>query len=157
MEADGSSKQWSLKVHMSEDAQAAEHHRLLGIPAGVIDPHTYDPRKVLDATAMEHLLKAQAAARAQAAASTTVFIGTFVTLITSAFGLVAALSWNSAISAGVNSLATGPLKQLHLAGTPWAAVIQAVIVTIIAVVAVVVLNRIAGRFARQNAFKSASE
>jgi uncharacterized membrane protein len=141
---------------MSEDAQAAEHHRHLGIPAAVIDPHNYDPRKVLDATAMEHVLKAQAAARAQAAASTTVFIGTFVTLITSAFGLVAALAWNNAITAGVIGLANGPLKKLHLAGAP-AALIQAVIVTIIAVVAVVVLNRIAGRYAKQNAFKSASE
>jgi hypothetical protein len=156
MEADGSSKQWSLRKHMSEDAQAAEHHRLLGIPASVIDPHTYDPRKVLDATAMEHMLKAQAAARAQAAASTTVFIGTFVTLITSAFGLVAALAWNSVITKAVNDLAQGPLASLKLNATEQAFA-QAVIVTIIAVVAVVVLNRIAGRFAKQNAFKSASE
>jgi Family of unknown function (DUF5654) len=156
MEADGSSKQWSLSVDMSEDPQAAEHHRHLGIPAGVIDPHNYDPRKVLDATALEHILKAQAAARAQAAASTTVFIGTFVTLISSAFGLVAALAWNNAITAGVKDLANGPLASLNLEGTP-AAVAQAVIVTIIAVVVVVVLNRIAGRFAKQNAFKSASD
>jgi uncharacterized membrane protein len=156
MEADGSSKQWSSRIDMSDDSQAAEHHRHLGISAGAIDPHNYDPRKVLDATAMEHLLKAQAAARAQAAASTTVFIGTFVTLITSAFGLVAALAWNNAITAGVTALAKGPFKKLNLAGTP-AALIQAVIVTIIAVVAVVVLNRIAGKFAKQNAFKSASD
>jgi hypothetical protein len=141
---------------VSEDSQAAEHHRHLGIPAGVIDPHNYDPRKVLDATAMEHVLKAQAAARAQAAASTTVFIGTFVTLITSAFGLVAALAWNSAITAGVHQLADGPLASLKLSDTA-KAVAQAVIVTIIAVVAVVVLNRIAGRFARQNAFRSSSD
>ncbi len=65
---------------MSEDPQAAEHRQHFGVPAG-IDPRNYDPRKVLDATAMEHILKAQAAARAQAAASTTVFIGTIVTLI----------------------------------------------------------------------------
>jgi ABC-type sulfate transport system permease component len=141
---------------MSEDSQAAEHHGHLGIPAGVIDPHNYDPRKVMDATAMEYVLKAQAAARAQAAASTTVFIGTFVTLISSAFGLVAALAWNTAITKWVNALAAGPLKPLHLDDTA-RAVAQAVIVTIIAVVAVVVLNRIAGRFAKQNAFKSASD
>jgi hypothetical protein len=141
---------------MSEDPQAAEHHQHLGIPAG-IDPRNYDPRKVLDATAMEHILKAQAAARAQAAASTTVFIGTFVTLITSAFGLVAALAWNSAITVGVNQLAAGPLKPLHLTGTAILPFVQAIIVTVIAVVAVVILNRIAGRFARQNAFKSASD
>jgi hypothetical protein len=156
MVADGSSKQWSEEKIMSEDPQAAEHHRRLGIPAGVIDPRNYDPRKVLDATAMEHVLKAQAAARAQAAASTTVFIGTFVTLISSAFGLVAALAWNSAITAWVHDLAKGPLAPLKLTGTA-AAVAQAIIVTAIAVVAVVVLNRIAGRFARQNAFKSSRD
>jgi len=139
---------------MSEDPQAAEHRQHFGVPAG-IDPRNYDPRKVLDATAMEHILKAQAAARAQAAASTTVFIGTFVTLISSAFGLVAALAWNTAITAGVNQLAdTGPLASLKKSAIlPFA---QAIVVTVIAVVAVVILNRIAGRFAKQNAFNSAT-
>ena len=140
---------------MSEDPQAAEHRQHFGVPAG-IDPRNYDPRKVLDATAMEHILKAQAAARAQAAASTTVFIGTFVTLISSAFGLVAALAWNTAITAGVNKLAAGPLKSLNLSGTAILPFAQAIIVTVIAVVAVVILNRIAGRFAKQNAFNSAT-
>jgi hypothetical protein len=134
---------------MSEDPQAAEHHRHLGIPAAI------DPRKVMDSGAMERVLKAQATARAQAAASTTVFIGTIVTLISSAFGLVAALAWNSAITAGVNSLAAGPLKPLKLP-TGVLPLVQALIVTIIAVVAVVALNRIAGRYAKQNAFNSAN-
>jgi hypothetical protein len=144
------------RTDMSEDPQAAEHHRHLGIPAGVIDPRNYDPRKVLDSAALERVMKAQAAARAQAAASTTVFIGTIVTLISSAFGLVAALSWNTAITAGVNGLASGPMKSLHLDSTS-KSIVQAVIVTLIAVVAVVILNRIAGRFARQNAFKASSD
>ena len=139
---------------MSEDPQAAGRQHF-GIPAG-IDPRNYDPRKVLDATAMEHILKAQAAARAQAAASTTVFIGTIVTLITSAFGLVAALAWNTAISDWVTDMSNGPLASLHLSNTSQA-VVKALIVTVIAVVAVVILNRIAGRFARQNAFKSATD
>jgi hypothetical protein len=156
MEANGYSNRWSLRIDMSEDAQAAEQHRRLGIPAGVIDPHNYDPRKVLDATALEHVLKAQAAARAQAAASTTVFIGTFVTLITSAFGLVAALAWNNAISSWIADLTSGPLAPFKLGKTP-ALMVAAVITTIIAVVAVVALNRIAGRFAKQNAFKSSTE
>src|SRR5215469_4455817 len=125
---------------MSEDpqavgSQAAEHHRHISLPVGAMDP-----RKVMDSAAMERVLKAQAAARAQAAASTTVFIGTIVTLISSALGLVAALAWNTAITKWVNTLATGPLASLkNSALLPFA---QAIIVTIIAVVAVVVLNRI---------------
>jgi hypothetical protein len=132
------------------DSQAAEHHRHIGLPVGAMDP-----RKVMDSAAMERVLKAQAAARAQAAASTTVFIGTIVALVSSAFGLVAALSWNTAISAGVKQLAAGPLAPLHLDKNPTAlSFAQAIIVTFIAVVAVVVLNRIAGRFAKQNAFNA---
>ncbi|MGO8947617.1 MAG: DUF5654 family protein [Ktedonobacterales bacterium] len=141
---------------MSEDTHAAEHHPRLGIPAGVIDPRNYDPRKIVDATALDHIMKAQAAARAEAAASTTVFIGTVVTLITSAFGLVAALAWNTAITDWISDLAKGPLASLHLSSTG-KAMVQAVIITVIAVVAVVIINRVAGRFAKQNAFKSASD
>jgi Family of unknown function (DUF5654) len=133
----------------AQGPQTAEHHRHISIPVGAMDP-----RKVMDSAAMERVLKAQAAARAQAAASTTVFIGTIVTLISSAFGLVAALSWNTAITAWVNSMATGPLASLrHSALLPFA---QAIIVTFIAVVAVVILNRIAGRFAKQNAFNASN-
>ena len=98
---------------MSEDPRAAEHRQHFGLP-GVVDPRNYDPRKVLDATALDHMMKAQAAARAEAAASTTVFIGTVVTLITSAFGLVAALAWNTAITLWIQDLTTGPLAPLHL-------------------------------------------
>src|SRR5215467_8971877 len=108
------------------DTQTAEHHRHISLPVGAMDP-----RKVMDSAAMERVLKAQAAARAQAAASTTVFIGTIVTLISSAFGLVAALSWNTAITKWVNTLATGPLASLkNSALLPFA---QAIIVTLIAV------------------------
>jgi hypothetical protein len=109
----------------------------------------------MDSAAMERVLKAQATARAQAAASTTVFIGTIVTLISSALGLVAALAWNNAITAWVNSLARGPLAPLKLSGSALAFA-QALIVTVIAVVAVVVLNRIAGRYAKRNAFNAAN-
>jgi hypothetical protein len=132
----------------AEGTQAAEHHHHISIPVGVMDP-----RKVMDSAAMERVFKAQAAARAQAAASTTVFIGTIVALISSAFGLVAALAWNSAISAGVHQLATGPLAPLKLSGAALSFA-QAIIVTLIAVVAVVILNRIAGRLAKQNAFNA---
>jgi hypothetical protein len=132
----------------SVDTQTAEHHRHISLPVGAMDP-----RKVMDSAAMERVLKAQAAARAQAAASTTVFIGTIVALISSAFGLVAALSWNTFITAWVHQLASGPLAPLHLTGAALSFA-QAIIVTLIAVVAVVALNRIAGRFAKQNAFNA---
>jgi hypothetical protein len=130
------------------DSQAAEHHRHISLPVGAMDPH-----KVMDSAAMERVLKAQAAARAQAAASTTVFIGTIVALVSSAFGLVAALSWNTFLTAWVNQMARGPLRQFHLTGAALSFA-QAIIVTLIAVVAVVILNRIAGRFAKQNAFNA---
>jgi hypothetical protein len=108
----------------------------------------------MDSAAVERVLKAQAAARAQAAASTTVFIGTIVTLISSALGLVAALAWNNAITVWVQDLAKGPLA--GLAKSPILPLAQALLVTLIAVVAVVILNRIAGRYAKQNAFNAAN-
>src|SRR5215469_13058204 len=92
---------------MSEDPQTAERHRHISLPPGI------DPRKVMDSAAVERVLKAQATARAQAAASTTVFIGTIVTLISSAFGLVAALAWNNAITIWVKDLESGPLASLQ--------------------------------------------
>ncbi len=134
----------------AEGTQAAEHHHHISIPVGVMDP-----RKVMDSAAMERVLKAQAAARAQAAASTTVFIGTIVALISSAFGLVAALSWNTAISAGVTSWRQGRWLRSSIGAALSFA--QAIIVTLIAVVAVVILNRIAGRLAKQNAFNASND
>ena len=135
------------------EAQAAEHHRRISMPNGMIDPRNYDPRKALDSAAVERVLKAQAAARERAAASTAVFIGTIVTLVTSAFGLAAALAWNSAISSWINDLSKGPLAQFNLSGTA-KLVVQALLITILAIIAVVILNRIAGRYAKKNAFKA---
>jgi small-conductance mechanosensitive channel len=110
----------------------------MGLPQG------FDPRKALDPAAMERVMKAQAVARAQATAATTILIGTIVTLITSAFSFVAALAWNDAINNAINSL-------IPSANKTTVSVLRALAVTIIAVVAVVVLQRVAGRWAKRSA------
>jgi len=81
---------------MNEDPKAAEQRRRLGVPQGL------DPRRALDPASMERVMKAQAIARAQASAATTILIGTVVTLVTSAFSFVAALAWNDAINNAIN-------------------------------------------------------
>src|SRR5258707_1391203 len=63
---------------MSEEQQTAEQRRRLGLPAGLAG---LDPRKAVDPATMERLIRAQEHARAQAAAATTVVLGTVVTLI----------------------------------------------------------------------------
>jgi hypothetical protein len=60
-------------------------------------------------------------------------------LITAAFGLVAALAWNSAISSLF--AAGGPLNFLASSG-PW---MYAVIVTVIAIIATIWIGKIAER------------
>jgi hypothetical protein len=129
---------------MSDDVQskAAGQHWHLELPQGI------DPRKVLDAAGLERVLKAQAAARAQAAAVTSVLIGTIVTLVTSAFGFVAALAWNNAISTFIKN--DVQVAMPHLDPT-LLAVAQAIAVTIIAVIAVVIIQRVAGRWAKKAA------
>lgn len=134
---------------MQEDAQVAEQRRRLNIPPGM------DPRRALDSAAMERVLKAQALARAQAQAATTVVIGTIVTLVSSAFGFVAALAWNDAIKA----LLTDALKRAGLTqqfGATGQAVLTAVVFTIIAVIAIVILQRVAGRWAKKAAIGTAA-
>lgn len=123
-------------------AQTTDQHWHLGLPQNI------DPRKVLDAAGLERVLKAQAAARAQAAAATTVVIGTIVTLVTSAFGFVAALEWNNAIQLFISTDVRPNIP--HLDPTI-VAVLQAVAVTIIAVIAVLIIQRVAGRWAKKTA------
>lgn len=138
---------------MQDDPQTAEQQRRrLNIPTAV-DPRNLDPRKAIDPATLERLLHAQSAARAQAQAATTVVISTIVSLITSAFGFAAALAWNSAIQEtlkkvnGLLALNLSPLKKQLL---------YAVIVTLIAIVAVVVLSRIARRWAKTSALDDAA-
>lgn len=119
---------------------AEEHKHKLGLPP------TLDPRKAMDPAALERAIRAQERAVAQAAAATTVVVGTVVTLVSSAFGFVAALAWNDAI--------TAELKQLFpdLKGNDaMASTIRAVVFTLVAIVAIVILQRVAGRWAKKAA------
>src|SRR5262249_20099132 len=124
---------------MSEDQRAAEQRRRMGLPQGL------DPRRAMDPAAMERLVRAQAAARAQAQAATQVLVGTLVTLVTSAFGFVAAFAWADAIQKILEeNISNGFLKGQKLPeGT--VKLIYAFVVTILAVVITFVVNRIAGR------------
>ncbi len=90
---------------MSDDQQRheAEQRRRFGLPAGV-DPRNFDPRRAMDPASLEKVLKAQAIARAEAQAATTVIIATIVSLVTSAFSFVAALAWNRGDSGGAEQV-----------------------------------------------------
>ena len=134
---------------MSEDQKAAEQRRRLGIPQGL------DPRKAVDPATMERVLRAQALARAQAQAATTVIIGTVVTLVSSAFGFVAALAWNDAIKTLLDNFLA---KYFRITDTTGATVevIRAIVFTIIAVIAIVILQRVAGRWAKRAAIDASA-
>lgn len=133
---------------MSEEQKAAEQRRRLGMPQG------FDPRKAVDPATMERMIRAQAVARAQTQAATTVVIGTIVTLVSSAFGFVAALAWNDAIIAVLGRVLTYfNITSQHIATIQ---VVRAVIFTLIAVIAVVILQRVAGRWAKKAAINAAA-
>ena len=65
------------------------------------------------------------------------FLATTVALVTTAFGVVVALAWNEALSTSLKELSKG-FQILGLFG-------YAILVTILAVLAVVFLGRLAGR------------
>ncbi|HLZ24845.1 MAG TPA: DUF5654 family protein [Ktedonobacterales bacterium] len=135
---------------MQDDPQVAEQRRRLNL-----DPRNLDPRKALDSASLERVLKAQAMARAQAQAATTVVIGTIVTLISSAFGFVAALAWNDAIRMVLQKFLkdTGLDKQFGPVGQ---ALLTAIVFTIIAIIAIFILQRVAGRWAKKAAIGTAA-
>lgn len=137
---------------MQEDPQAAEHRKRMGLPAG-IDLKNLDPRKAVDAAALERVIRAQEMARAQAQAATTVVIGTVVTLVSSAFGFVAALAWNNAIQKVLAYVfkSLGWDKQF---GPTKEAVFTAIVFTVVAIIAIVVLQRVAGRWAKKAAINA---
>ncbi|HKV84471.1 MAG TPA: DUF5654 family protein [Ktedonobacterales bacterium] len=134
---------------MSDEQQEAERaRRKLGLPPG------FDPRKALDPAALERVMKAQAAARAQATAATTVLIGTIVTLITTAFGFAAAFAWSQAIQQFITDYI---IPQFHLTNKKALVLtINAFIITVFAVIVVVVLNRVAGNYAKKSAINSSN-
>lgn len=135
---------------MSEEQQTAEQRRRLGLPAGLAG---LDPRKAVDPATMERLIRAQERARAQAAAATAVVLGTVVTLISSAFGFVAALAWNDAIRDGVTRLFSLLGIKADLLTTE---IIRAIALTVIAIVAIFLLQRFAGRWAKKAAINASA-
>jgi ABC-type uncharacterized transport system fused permease/ATPase subunit len=124
---------------------------------GALDPRSYDPRKVVDQQHLreqaQRLARAQAVARARAQATSTVFLATVVSLATSAFGVVAALAWNQAIQDSLADLQRSSLIA-HLTKAQ-RELVYALIVTFIAVVIILTLNRIASRIARKSAIDAA--
>lgn len=121
---------------------------------GALDPRHYDPRRAIDRQQIERLARAQAIARANAQATSTVFLATVVSLATSAFGVVAALAWNQAISENIQDLVrvNSVFKGLspHILD-----LVYAIIITLIAVIVIITLNRIASRIAKKSAIDAA--
>jgi hypothetical protein len=97
---------------------------------------------------MARLARTQAIARAQASAASAVFLATIVSLATSAFGVVAALAWNQAIQDNLSLITTKYLKDLSKEQTE---LVYAMLVTVLAVIAIVALNRVAARIAKKSA------
>ncbi len=135
-----------------QQRQEAEHRRKIGMPAGV-DLRNFDPRKAMDPNALDKILRAQAIARAEAQAATTVIIATIVSLVTSAFSFVAALAWNTAIQDALNAYVgtnTALAKTLHLSKVG-VETLYALIVTMIAILVILIVNRFAGNIAKKSA------
>jgi hypothetical protein len=112
------------------------------------------PGALADPVAREKLARAQATARAQAATVSTVVVATIIMLVTSAFGFVNALAWNDALTQLLNPTIESSLRTFNVP-TVWAVLVKAIIITLIAVVAVVVLNRVARRRVKQSALNAA--
>jgi Family of unknown function (DUF5654) len=120
---------------------------------GAVDPRNYDPRRVMDQQHVQRLVRAQAVARARAQATSTVFLATVVSLATSAFGVVAALAWNQAIQDNLRNVTSSSLfAKLSQAQRE---LVYAVIVTLIAVVVILLLNRVAARIVKKSAVDAA--
>ncbi len=142
---------------MSEDIQRheAEQRRRFGIPQGV-DPRNLDPRRMMDAAAVEKLMKAQAIARAEAQAATTVVIATVVSLVTSAFSFIAALAWNDAIQSLLLGLTTSNKVGSFTLNPTEVKIVYALAVTVIAIVVILIVNRFAGDLAKKSAIAAAT-
>lgn len=122
---------------------------------GISLPGGLDPRRAIEPAAVDRMLRAQAVARAQAQAASTVVISTIVSLVTSAFGFVAALAWNSAIQQILQQHLNPTLAKIGL-GASEVLVIYALVVTLLAIIVVFVLNRIASRWVKKSAEEAAT-
>jgi ribosome-interacting GTPase 1 len=141
---------------MSDEQQRrdAEQRRRFGLPQGV-DLHNFDPRKAMDPNSLDKILRAQAIARAEAQAATTVIIATIVSLVTSAFSFVAALAWNNAIQL-LDTYVTTNSGLAKVIGPVGVKVFYALVVTLIAIVVILIVNRFAGSIAKKSAVALAS-
>jgi hypothetical protein len=128
---------------MQDTTQPPEQQRHGGI----------DPRKAVEPSTIDRMLHAQAVARAQAQAASTVVISTIVSLVTSAFGFVAALAWNSAIQKVLEETVMPNLG--GRLGDGGVLVVYALLVTLLAIVVVFLLNRIASRWVKKSAAEAA--
>lgn len=138
---------------MSEDQQAAERRRR-GI-ATTMDPRNYDPRRAIDPATRERMIRAQAAARAQAQVASTIVLATIISLVTAAFSFIAALAWNDAINEVIDLHVTPLFQRLNLSQDA-VLLLKAIVVTILAVIVVLTLQRVASRMARKSAIDAAT-
>jgi len=122
---------------------------------GISFPGGLDPRKAIEPAAVDRMLRAQAVARAQAQAASTVVISTIVSLVTSAFGFVAALAWNSAIQLILQKHLNPTLAKFGF-GPSVVLVVYALVVTLLAIIVVLVLNRVASRWVKKSAEEAAT-
>lgn len=137
-----------------EEQRHAEQQRRWAVAQG-LDPRNFDPRKAMDVATMEKVLRAQAIARAEAQAATTVVVATIVSLVTSAFSFVAALAWNNAIQQWLNASVNTNFFGIKL-DPLGKAFVYAVIVTLIAILVTLLVNRFAGNLAKRSAIAAAS-
>jgi hypothetical protein len=142
---------WRKECEVGDETQgavqppeAAEQQRRRGLASA------FNPVRALDRDAMLH---AQAMARAQAQAAATVTIATIVSLVTSAFAFVAAFAWNNVIQQLFSENAFSSIFG-HKLDKALQELIYAMFVTLIAVVVIVTLNRIARRMAAKSAFQN---
>ncbi len=142
---------------MSDDQQRqeAEQRRRFGLPQGA-DLRNFDPRRAMDPNSLDKILRAQAIARAEAQAATTVIIATIVSLVTSAFSFVAALAWNDAIQTALNNYIKTDSALSKTIGPVGVKLFYALIVTVIAIIVILIVNRFAGNLAKKSAIALAS-
>jgi TRAP-type C4-dicarboxylate transport system permease small subunit len=79
--------------------------------------------------------------------TTTLVIETIVGLMTAAFGFVAALAWNDAIQTVISTV-------FPAEGDPTGKLIYAVIITIIAVIAIILISRVLAKYQARDKKKS---
>jgi hypothetical protein len=123
---------------------------------GITIPPSLDPRRAIEPATVERMLRAQEAARAQATAATTIVVSTIVSLITSAFGFVAALAWNTAIQTLLKNRVEPALRSFKL-GPSEVALLYAFLVTLLAIVVVLIMGRIASRWVKRSALDNSTK